>query len=179
MTRREAYARYRAFNLLKGFNISEPPIPVFDIAEKVARVKYFYDEQDLREGYTFYWPRWDVYYICLNLFYPSQMERVCAYSVAHVVLGHYTNPATSKNEQELQQQDADIFVRSLLMPKELVLKYVGFPIGNIPEYRLRELRSLFNVSWDILMTRLQELERDLDNAKIARHPYPGKLYRIK
>jgi Zn-dependent peptidase ImmA (M78 family) len=165
--------------LLKEFHVKEPPVPVLDIAEKVARVRYFHDK-DLREGYAFYWPRWDVHYICLNLVYPSQMELVCAYLLAHVVLGHYKNPATLWSELLLQKEDADIFVRVFLMPKELVFRYVGFPLGNTPERRLRELQAAFKVPWDLFMKRLHELEKASGKVDSLRPNYPpGRLYRIK
>lgn len=102
-----------------------------------------------------------------NLKKPNQAGRLNwtkAFEGGHIVLGHldFNAPDLPAAGEKALRTEANIFTRELLMPDRVMRQHIrdtlppGAEHGLLP-WDLADLRTWFDVSWDALLIRLEEL----------------------
>jgi Zn-dependent peptidase ImmA (M78 family) len=88
---------------------------------------------------------------------PYRLRFTYAHELAHIILKHFVEfdvlnltPA----EIRILDREADIFASELLMPEEWMRQYANPPCSA---RELGRLKGLFEVSWEALIRRLDEL----------------------
>ncbi|MGI9861351.1 ImmA/IrrE family metallo-endopeptidase [Moorella naiadis] len=152
---RAAFAKATARFFLNGLGINQFPINAIKIVQKLAQLYYFSD--DTEEGFTTYHPA-EGYKVYINIYLPDgRINWTYTHELAHIVLKHFqTYDCNSLNDQELSilDREANIFVREFLMPEKLVRMYAIPPV-SVPA--LGNLKEKFDVSWEAMINRLDEL----------------------
>ncbi|MEW8960056.1 MAG: ImmA/IrrE family metallo-endopeptidase [Moorella sp. (in: firmicutes)] len=121
----------------------------------MARLYHFAD--DTEQGFTTYHPA-EGYKVYINICQPDgRINWTYTHELAHIVLKHFqTYDCNSLNDEELSILDleANIFVREFLMPEKMVRIYAIPPV-SVPA--LGRLKEKFDVSWEAMINRLDEL----------------------
>lgn len=109
------------------------------------------------EGFSIY--KSGMYYIYINADLPTGRDNFTyAHEIAHIVLSHhlkYDVDSLTEHEHWLINREANIFASNLLMPEEWIRREINTTYISIPE--LGRLKEVFQVSWDAIINRLDEL----------------------
>lgn len=146
-----------ARNFLFELGLKYPPVDAKQIVKQLARLFYFSNLDD--DGFSAYDPNTGEYFVFINLDFPdARMNWTYAHEVGHIRIKHLLHyDCNNLNERErwILDREADIFTAHFLMPKGWVKKYVTKPVTSFNE--LAYLKGLFNVSYEALINRLDEL----------------------
>ncbi|WP_353928694.1 ImmA/IrrE family metallo-endopeptidase [Desulfofundulus kuznetsovii] len=172
---RRGYARAKARMLLKELAIPGPPVPIEEILEqyKVLR-EYAFDLEapttvKFRGKYIIFIPpsgnefrdRWSFAHEFAHIY----LKHFEIYPVNRIVMGQAIDLLGEK-ELYILDRECDIFVSELLMPKEWMYNAIDSPVLNMRE--VGELKDLFQVSWEAMLNRLDELKIAVDG-RTKRH----------
>jgi hypothetical protein len=152
--------KFRAIAMARVFHhelgIMKPPIDAKKIVKCLARLFYFSDFHE--EGFTVYGPPLVNYRVYINKDSPDgRISWTYAHEIGHIKLRHlevYDCNNLNAHERWILDREANIFTSEFLMPKGLIKKYACPPIC---QSKLGELKNLFEVSWEALINRLDEL----------------------
>lgn len=158
---RKHRARAAAIWFLRELGLEAPPVPARKIIKKLGRLFYFHNWQGpdfaKEEGFS-YLDEDGTYRIYINKDLPAGRDNFTyAHETAHIVLKHHEEfdvDYLTDPEYKILDREADIFAAELLMPKEWVLQAVRYPI-TVRE--IGRLKGLFEVSWEAMINRLDEL----------------------
>lgn len=165
---RYSFVRMQARNLHK--DIPYPPVPIYDIANSVARVVYT-NESIIKDAVCFYLYKHKDPCIFVNMYVnENRLHYSVAHEVGHVVLDHFeilksytakyridisdkllfwNNVPEIKPLLKILERESEIFAAELLMPK----KWLRRP-NNITDFE--NLRDSLEVSKEALIYRLDE-----------------------
>ena len=152
-----------ALQLLKAYDIDQPVIPVFDIAQKEGlEIKFFKSDgnEQLSQVSGFFDPESKTIYV--NSTDPPQRQMfTVAHELGHFKLGHESNEYgvllrfAVTIDKEPKEQEANCFAANLLVPKkmlEIIMKDYDLSKNDIPA-----LSKFFGVSDDVIKYRLKWL----------------------
>lgn len=144
-----------ARGIVKNFNLNEPPVDLYYIAEKLnCIIRYVKDFPLTVDGMVLPLASGE-YLVLINQYIKSVRKRfTLAHELGHVYLKHYLKYGLYKSKDQQKgiiERQADVFATELLMPKHWVRKYYQ-EIKNI-----EELAQLFWVSKESMTIRLKEL----------------------
>lgn len=153
---RSSYARSKARMYHREMNWFAPPIVVVELIEQYGKVKW---HKDAGDGFTLYDPRKRKKYIVSidETMVQGRITWTLCHELAHIVLGHFIGfdmDNLSDRENFILDREADIFVTEFLMPEEWVSTFCGHPLTLSG---LGKLVNTFNVSWEAMINRLDEL----------------------
>lgn len=156
---RNSMARSRAYSLLNQYDIIFPSVPAKELLREYCRLFYFEGtcpDSELEIGWCQFGPDGYRAYINRNL-ENGRDSFFYAHELGHIVLGHFEDYDVSNlNERQhlVLNREANIFATNLLMPEAWVQLYLKPPI-TVKE--IGRLKDMFDVSWEALINRLDEL----------------------
>lgn len=154
---RASYARQLARLFVHNTGIDRPPMPIYDVIS-FAHIEFFSD------------PNFDPAYmkplsdgnflIAINLHNspPERCRWSAAHECAHIKLLHHVQFAgieLTEREEKILDREADIWTREVLMPEVWMIREIEFPLNRA---QLISLKDKFQVSWEALFIRLEELQ---------------------
>jgi len=158
-------AKSKAEEIIASNGITEPVVPVFEIAEKEGyAIKFFTSEGELAKVAGFTDPKSKTIYV--NQSDPVYRQSfTVAHELGHLVLGHKPNEYgvllrnTNIATNDIEKQ-ANAFAAYLLMPdaliKDIMTKY------KLDETRTDLLAGIFGVSTDAMRYRLKRYQTNCD-----------------
>lgn len=150
-----------ARGIVKNFNLNEPPVDLYYVAEKLnCIIHYVKDFPKTVDGMVLPLASGQ-HLVLINQYIKSVRKRfTLAHELGHVYLRHYLKYGLYKSrdqQKDIIERQADIFATELLMPKHWIRQY--YPkIKNI-----EEMAQLFWVSKEAMTIRLKELGLMEDN----------------
>lgn len=150
-------AEKAAYDILNEYNIIEPVINAFEIAQRKGfSVKFFKPEGKLNDASGFFDPSTKSIYVNSGD-PPNRQSFTVAHELAHALLGHRENEygvlwrlATPIDKKPVEQE-ANWFAANLLVPEkfldEAMKKY------NLNENDLDFISKIFGVSKDVIKYR--------------------------
>lgn len=144
-----------ARGIIKNFNLNEPPVDLYYIAEKLnCIIRYAKDFPPTVDGMVLPLASGE-YLVLINQYIKSVRKRfTLAHELGHVYLKHYLKYGLYKSkdsQKDIIERQADVFATELLMPKHWVRKYYQ------KETDIESLANLFWVSKEAMTIRLREL----------------------
>ena len=153
-------ARERALELLEKYDISEPIIPVFEIAQREGiKIAFFTPEDELEEMSGFLDRVEKIIYVNEEDAPTRQMFTV-AHELGHYMLEHQGTDILFRYETPIdkdpQEMEANCFAANLLVPIEMINSAMA-------QYKLTKLdvdllAQFFGVSIDVINYRLKALK---------------------
>jgi len=145
------YLKEQANALLEKFNITEPPVDVRAVAEKLG-VEIIEMSNDTW-FYGMLTKYGEDFYIVVNKMMPETRKRFAiAHEIGHYQLHDHDLSYQRKQDKDYQHQEADVFALELCIPAGL-LKREAHKWFNDHRY----LAKLFNVSEPLMVKRMEEL----------------------
>lgn len=157
---RRDYARAKARLLIKEFGLTAPPVGVEAILRARGVMVKRHTIKEIDYAVTFFYK--GRYYVSVNVCNPGRDRWSLAHELGHIELGHYrtydldtlAEDRLTEKERRILDREADIFARDLLMPAAWVKSAVKGPARL---ETIDELADMFEVSWEAMMIRMDEL----------------------
>lgn len=153
---REDFIKMKAKSLFKEFRISQPPVDLDLITNKLGIEVHYHDMSDINCSLSI--KNQDRYIIVILISGNYGRDRwSLAHELGHIVLNHYelyeidTIYVDKLNEYEryLLDREADLFAEELLIPSDWVKYNQSFDTDD--------LKEIFKVSREAMVVRLSKL----------------------
>jgi Zn-dependent peptidase ImmA (M78 family) len=157
---RYQYAKAKARLLIKEFGLTAPPVDVEAILKARGAVVKYHMIEEIDYAVTFFYK--GRHYVSVNVCNPGRDRWSLAHELGHIELGHYhtynldtlAEDKLTEKERKTLDREADVFARDLLMPTAWVRSIAG---GAVEFKDIDCLAERFEVSWEAMMIRLDEL----------------------
>lgn len=153
---RASVARAAARLFLGQLGVQAPPVNAKKVLKSLARLYYF--EHPCDDGHTAYDALTGSYKVYINRYSPEgRVNWTYAHEIGHIKLRHLENydpDLLTDEEHWVLDREANIFAAEFLMPKSWLVRYAKLPL-TIPD--IGQLKDLFDVSWEAMINRLDEL----------------------
>lgn len=155
-------ARKKAEELIVARGITEPVVPIFEIAEdNGCTIRFFRPTGELLRVAGFTDTKTKTIYV--NESDPAYRQSfTVAHELGHLILGHGSNEygvllRNTHIETTPIEKEANAFASYLLMPEALLRKIMGQ--YNLDKNQVELLAGIFGVSSQAMKFRLQRLEK--------------------
>jgi Zn-dependent peptidase ImmA (M78 family) len=165
---RPSPAEKRAIELLEQLQVTEPPVPVEDLARRLG-TRLTYESFDGDVSGMLYRDN-DHSVIGVNSTHPPTRQRfTVAHEIGHFVMhkgkpifvDRFARVNWRNGQSDREEVDANAFAAELLMPRRLVIQEIDRTLdrlGNItPDLLVKELAKRFHVSSEAMTYRLANL----------------------